>query len=1037
LPRRRTPRNNVVVPPPLELNPEQRAAVEHGEGPLLVIAGPGSGKTRVITERIVYLLERGWAQPENILALTYTDKAAAEMSQRVRIALPDLENYPCVSTFHAFCYKTLGDHSFGQQLLDEIDLWIFLRRRLRLLNLEHYEKLAEPGAFLHDLNEFFSRCTDELVEPDDFAAYVGGLRDALSPHPDSIELQEVEKKEELARVFRRSRELLDEAGCSSFGSLMSETLRLWERKPQVLAGLQERFRYVLVDEFQDSNYAQSELLRRLLPTPRNITAVGDDDQAIYRFRGASHGAFEMFDQSFPGHRTIYLNRNYRSTRKVLRASQSVIERNEGRYSLKPPLCTENPEGARVALVESPDGPSEAAWVAGEIERLARQGTRLVSMAVLYRSHLHRECLVAELRRRSIPFNIRGLSILKTAMVRDLVAYLHLIDSPHHNVSLTRVLLSPRWRFPEVLAREARLRSSQNRSSICAAICALGQTQFAADLQGTGWGELQSLLSRMREVAGVATMPVLFDRLMDALEMRPAPRDRDYLKAFRKFLEDWQKKHEAGSVAPLDMGENEGPRSALHQFIDYFSYFLDAGGQIEAPEPPDAAKAVQMMTVHAAKGLEFHNVFVLSVARQRFPTTERKPVITFPEALRKGPAAPAGIHLQEERRLFYVAMTRACERLYLSSLNKQGRKPSTFVEDLLSNPVVATQDVERIKAPATEPESAAVRAFAEVRASHEGDQPTRAPISQGGNPQGNLFPEEPTVTGLHPNLAEWARLPIANDLGKSPALSATGIETYRTCPLKFKLQNVLRIRTEPQGMLTFGAVMHETVRNYLRLRQLGMPSFEEVERYYRLAWKDTGFEDDYHSERMKRGGLEQLRKFVALHNARPAPDHLATEQAFSFEVHGVKVQGRIDQIHALNHGAPSSNGSPAAAGPERELIPQPPGSQAPAPAGPEVELIDYKTGRPKTQKDADTSLQLSVYALAARQALDLRPVRLTFYNLSNNEAVTSFRTVKDLEDVMAEIHDVAEAIREERFEPAPGFACRRCDYQPICPAQEES
>lgn len=1030
----------MVVAAPLRLNPEQTAAVEHGEGPLLVIAGPGSGKTRVITERIVHLLNRGCAEAENILALTYTEKAAGEMSERLRSALPGPGSYPTVSTFHAFCYRILVDHSFHQQLLDEIDLWIFLRRRMRLLALEHYQRLAEPGAFLHDLNDFFSRCQDELVEPDDFAAYVAGLRAGLGADPDPLELRELEKKEELARVFRRSRALLDDAGCSSFGSLMSETLRLWEREPEVLASLRERFRYVLVDEFQDSNFAQSELLRRLLPAPHNITAVGDDDQAIYRFRGASHGAFEMFDRTFPGHRTVYLNRNYRSTERVLRASQTVIEKNDGRYSLKPPLRTENPEGPPVFLVESPDGPSEAAWIADEIERLGKRGARLGDIAVLYRSHLHRERLGAELRRRAIPFNIRGLSILKTPMARDLVAYLRLIDSPHHNISLTRVLLAPRWRFPEPLAREVRFRSSQVRSSIYTAIRALDQTLFAGDLDRTGWGELQSLLDRMREISRLAPMPVLFDRLVDALGLGGQGRDQDYLKAFRKFLEEWQKKNESGSVSPL-ASEDEDSGTSLHQFVDYFSYFLEAGGQIEAPESPDASRAVQMMTVHAAKGLEFPVVFVLSVSRQRFPTTEKRPVITFPDALRKGPAAPAGIHLQEERRLFYVAMTRACERLYVSSLNKQGRKPSVFVEDLLSNPVRTARDIERIKAATAAPEPAGVSPAGSVQTPAPGNGPPhhlllseRAPDKAG---QQSLFPADREPAELHPNLAEWARQPVFAASGKQPVLSATGIETYRSCPLKFKFQQLLKIKTEPQGALTFGAIMHETVRHYIRLRHSGAPRFEDVEQFYLSSWKDTGFQDDYHSEQMKQAGLDQLREFVALHNAQPAPGYMASEQGFSLEVDGVRVQGRIDQIQAIQRDATSSNGSQPAAAPQGELLPQQRSLPTPALPGSEVELIDYKTGRPKTQKDADTSLQLSVYALAAKQALALRPVRLTFYNLATNEAVSSIRTAKDIEDVTGEIRQVAEAIREHRFEPAPGYACRRCDYAAICPAQEES
>ena len=1021
---------------PLELNPEQRAAVEHGEGPLLIIAGPGSGKTRVITERIVHLLDRGFAQPANVLALTYTDKAAGEMNQRVRDALPDLDTYPAIGTFHAFCHQVLRDRSFDRQLLDEIDLWIFLRRRMRHLELEHYLKLAEPGAFLHDLNEFFSRCQDELVEPDDFAAYVSRLRAATGPNPDPIELRELEKKEELARVFQRSRELLDAAECSSFGSLMSETLLLWEREPEVLARLQKRFRYVLVDEYQDSNFAQLELLRRLLPAPHNITAVGDDDQAIYRFRGASHGAFEMFDRTFPGHRTVYLNLNYRSTRKVLRASQAVIERNEGRYSLKPALRTENPEGPQVFLVESLDGPSEAAWVAGEIERLLRRGSRLGDMAVLYRSHLHRECLVAELRRRRIAFNIRGLSILKTPMVRDLVAYLHLIESSHHNVSLTRVLLAPRWRFPEALAREVRFRSSQARSSIYTAILALGETLFASDLDRTGWGELQGLLERMREVARVAPMPVLFDRLVEALGLTARGRDKDYLKAFRKFLGQWQRKTAGGNLGPDDGQDSHPP---LRQFMDYFGYFLEAGGVVEAPEPPDAAKAVQMMTAHAAKGLEFPVVFVLSVARQRFPTTEKKAVITFPDALRKGPAPPEAIHLQEERRLFYVAMTRARERLYVSSLNKPGRKPSTFVEDLLSNPVVAARDIDRIQSAPLEAAKASPRDGA-VRASSTGD-PQRVLLSErtpSDAAQARLFPEDVanTTASIHPDLETWLRQPVSSREGKLPALSATGIEAYRTCPLKFKFHQLLKIRTEPQGPLTFGAVMHETVRHYFKLRESGIPRFEDLEQFYLNTWKDTGFQDEYHSEQNRQAGLDQLREFVALHNAAPAPDQLASEQGFSLDLHGVRLQGRIDQIQALRHGLPSSEARHLTQDNQGDLLPQERSGPSPALPGAEVELIDYKTGRPKTQKEADSSLQLSIYALAAKQALKLRPVRLTFYNLSTNEAVSSIRTVKDLEDVATEVREVAEAIREERFAPTPGFACRRCDYAAICPAQEE-
>ncbi|HLW79629.1 MAG TPA: ATP-dependent helicase, partial [Terriglobia bacterium] len=413
----------------LKLNPEQLRAVEHGAGPMLVIAGPGSGKTRVITQRIVHLLETTpGLEPRNILALTFTDKAAEEMQSRVKAALPGLEKPPPISTFHSFCYQVLRRQHFDRRLLDEIDVWIFLRRRMAELELDHYRKLAEPGAFLHDLNNFFSRCQDDLVEPADFEAYVRGLeadfaaRAASCPVPaavagggagepwpgfdsggplaalDSPDLrldrEELERSKELARVFRNSRRLIEDAGRSSLGSLISEAVRLLDREPDILQSCREQYQYVLVDEFQDTNFAQAELLRRLVAPPFSITAVGDDDQAIYRFRGASHGAFQMFDRVFPGHQTVYLGRNYRSTAKILRAAGVVIGRNE-RYENKKPLRTENTEGVNIVLLDAPDYASEAAWVAGEVERLVTRGRAYGEMAALYRAHHHRDLLVGE------------------------------------------------------------------------------------------------------------------------------------------------------------------------------------------------------------------------------------------------------------------------------------------------------------------------------------------------------------------------------------------------------------------------------------------------------------------------------------------------------------------------------------------------------------------------------------------------------------------------------------------------------------------
>jgi ATP-dependent DNA helicase UvrD/PcrA len=970
--------------PEPELDPEQRKAVEHTEGPLLVIAGPGSGKTGVITRRIIGLLEAvPGLRPENILALTYTDKAAGEMKARIAQRLPGPAPGPHISTFHSYCNHLLRERDFDRQLLDQTDVWIFLRQRIEQLELDFYQKLAEPGAFLHDLNNFFSRCQDELVGPEQYEAYVHDAERrflaraaTLAPAERELEEQNLRKLQEVSRVFRKSREMLMASGRSSFGSLFSETLRLWDSEPDALDFERQRYRYILVDEFQDTNYAQIEILKRLAVAPFNVTAVGDDDQAIYRFRGASSGAFHLFREAFPRRTELFLFRNYRSTKRILCAAGVLIRRNEHALGNKPALQTANPDGPRLFLLQVQDAASEAAWIAGEVSRLLGKGTLGSHIAVLYRAHAHRERLVEELARRQIPISIRGLSVLSSPILRDLVAYLQLISSPHENVSLTRVLLAPRWKFPEELAMAAREEASRER---CSLFDALESFEKGADVSivSTGWRELKDLLEKLRRAAKRTPMSELLDLLVAELGLvfLPGGDDRALINTFRNFLEKWEKKSET---------------RRLREFMEYFRYFAEAGGKIERTSPADPA-AVQLMTVHAAKGLEFPVVFILSVSPQRFPHREQKPLIEFPDELRNAPVPDEDIHLQEERRLFYVAMTRAKKRLVVSSISRVGKKRSIFIEDLLSDAGVRAREIEEISVPLAE-ETTTSRKPARQAASFKAGQ--------------NLFHGTPGPETVHPDLAGWAARPPAAPLNGQLQLSASGVEDYLTCPLKYKFGHLLKIPTGPQAALTFGSVMHRSVRRYFELRRAHIPTFEEMKEYFESVWKSAGYEDSYQEETYRRAGLAQLHEFVALQNARPLEaGGIELEKGFRLELGDILLEGRIDQINPVGDH--------------------------------QVELVDYKTGRPRPASEAGKSLQLSVYALAARRELKLEPVRLSLYYLSNNQTVSTVRSPKQLDETVEKIREVAGQIRARRFQPSPGFACKWCDYVPICPAHEES
>src|ERR1051325_3374694 len=356
-----------VNPPPkarkskresVALNPQQRAAVEHKEGPLLIVAGAGTGKTRGIVERIGHLLQTVQGlQPENVLALTFGNKAAEEMRLRAIDRFGDAVRRCRFSTFHGFCYELLADQG-PICALDKFDQWIFLRRRLDELQLNHYFKVSDPGRFLGDLVDFCSRCHDNLVSPQDYSNYVeqqavrcAEAERAGTPLP-GCDPEELDRQRETARVFTVLERLQQEQGLISFGGMISRAIRLLDDTPELLSRLQNQYRFILVDEFQDVNTAQFELLVRLAGARQNLTAVGDDDQAIYRFRGASFASFRQFAEQFPEHTRIVLDQNYRSTRKILAVAGTTIAVNsQDRYMPDKKLITENDSGPGVEVWE--------------------------------------------------------------------------------------------------------------------------------------------------------------------------------------------------------------------------------------------------------------------------------------------------------------------------------------------------------------------------------------------------------------------------------------------------------------------------------------------------------------------------------------------------------------------------------------------------------------------------------------------------------------------------------------------------------------
>lgn len=980
------------------LNPEQRAAVEHGDGPLLVVAGAGTGKTRVITERIRYLLETDAnLAGENILGLTFTDKAAGEMKYRLLKAAGERAKDVWLSTFHSFCIeRILQNENDKIQALDDIDHGILLRRRIAELELDRFKRLAEPAQFLKDFVKFFSRCQDELVTPDDYQRYVDGLkrkylarRAAMQADERTIAEEELAKQEEVARAYRVSERLLREKNLVTFGAQLMQSVEKLRSDSALLERMRSQYKHILVDEFQDTNVAQLELLWLLAGDRRNIVAVGDDDQAIYRFRGASFGSFTIFLERFCGVRgaasagaakkfLVSLSRNYRSSQRILRVAGEVIAQNE-RSSLLPAknLNTEKGDGDKVRVIEFARPEEEAHWVAAEIERLHDAGAAWKTFAVLYRNHTHREHLLSALRRRRIPFVIRRFSILSSTLIRDLLAYLRVIGNPGDNVSCARILAAPYWGLePRDLVRLTERADKNKRRSLSDEIEA-AKDEAPLNREGVRLTELVGMLRQLRQLARRIGTRELLDELIARLGVAPLPSDADrqYLDRLVEFVKEWERKSEG---------------KHLHDFLEYMNYFQELGGDICLDEEI-ADDAVQLMTVHSAKGLEFPRVFILRLAKGDFPVRSHEPVFEFPADLMKEEKPRGDFHIQEERRLFYVALTRARQQLTLSTIVNKRKKESPFLEDFLQNPKIqkfdAVQSTPRVEVPPTE----------------ELAEPAANPIEPA-----RLFGLIPgtaqATTGAYSRAALWAKAyhpPRPEPL----QLSASAINEYMECPMKFQFRRSWGIHGGPHAQMTFGVVMHTTIREFAeQLHDTKKVALEDLLAIYDREWYSAGFTDDYHEQEYRKEGRRQLEEFYKKYSESPA-DLLFLEKPFELPLENdVVITGRIDQINRIS--------------------------------GKRVEIIDYKTGRPKDAKKAEQDFQLSVYALAAKEILELEPERLVLYNLMTNEAIATTRDAKAIAATKATIADVASQIRASEFPVKPGFGCRYCDYKALCPAHEQ-
>ena len=626
-----------------ELNPMQRRAAEQLRGPVLILAGAGSGKTRTLTYRVANLLEHG-VQAWHILALTFTNKAAREMQERIERLAGESAGDAWIGTFHSICCRILRrdiekigyERSFT--IYDEDDQQRVIKAILKQLDID--EKFLPPKSISAAIGDAKNR----LLNPDEW----------LKNSPADYRSQKIHD------VMTEYEQRLRAANALDFDDLLMKTLQLFLDHPPVLAYYQQRFQYVHVDEYQDTNYAQYQLVRLLTQESRNLCVVGDDDQSIYGWRGADIRNILDFEKDFPDAVVIKLEQNYRSTANILDAANQIIAHNEGRKEKE--LWTEDGEGEKIALYSAADEREEAGWIASRIRTLNRQGISYGNMAVLYRMHALSRVLEETMMRAGIPYRVYGgTRFYDRKEVRDILAYLRVIENPADDVSLTRIINVPKRAIGDSTVDTLAQFARQNDMPLYSAVAAPPDT----------------LPARARK--SVQTFAAMMAGLLIARETLP-------LGEFVQKVID-----EAGLIAQYekDTDSNEENQTRIENICEFmgavtefeqksedkslFAFLENVALVTELDNQEDVPNYVTMMTLHSAKGLEYDAVFLAGMEEGIFPSAR---------------AMQEENRLEEERRLCYVGVTRARKLLHLSLARRrllfnqmQFNAPSCFIQEI--------------------------------------------------------------------------------------------------------------------------------------------------------------------------------------------------------------------------------------------------------------------------------------------------------------------------------------------------------------------
>jgi len=981
-----------------DLTPEQRAAVTHPSGPLMVLAGAGAGKTRVLCRRLAWLVEQGY-EPGRVLGVTFTRQAAEELRLRAEDLLGRSHETLRVSTLHSWAQDVVRRHGVEYGLApallpadQELRKMIVLDR-IAELDLRAHRVRGDLARLVDQMITRIDRCRDELVSAADYLSWAEEAVNAASGRDQEVRAR---REWEFARVFAAHDTWLAAEGLEDFGMSIVRALELVRAHRDRLDAIRHEVQHLLIDEFQDTNHAQAELIFAVADPAGSVVVVGDDDQGIYRFRGASGKNMVDFRGRYPDAAEIRLERNYRSTQAILDAAGAVVGPIPDRTP-KTLIARPDVRGPLPRFLEARDPDAQAQAIVDEVIRHAAEGIPYHEQAVLMSAvRLEAGPLVAALEGAGIPHQVRGgVGLMERTEVRTALAWLRAAVDPTDAPAYLRIVGDPAWGVPWTLAADviAARRSQPAARALCTAIAdAGGSPAFAETLEdvgravteGTAADAIRTVIDRTglrrRAIAAGGAEGASRVAALGALE-----RLVDELAAAR-------------------------PNLTAREVADLLSRLADLGYRGDAGAPLER-EGVQVMTVHQAKGLEFDAVTVVGMTHFNWPGRHRPgpdiPDALLPEALPRDVDA----HVAESRRLAYVAMTRARTHLSLSWVRASAtgvpQAPSRFViEALEQTPGAGIETVdsgpERLQlaaiGAARERLEAATMRAAQRRAAGEGpdeDRELAAALAE-------LVAAR--AGALAPASAPPAPRPLPGRVPRQGVTaSITAIARYRSCPLQYRFAHIDRVPPRPDPSRDVGTAAHAALEAFFRPgAPPGIP--EDLVARFSAELGRARIADTAQARHALALAGERFPELVE-RTRRSGVTPVAVERAFTLHLGPHRVHGRIDRVDRLPQGG--------------------------------FGLVDYKTGTPPPAggSDDDGRLVMRLYLAGAREAWQVEPRVATLEYILEGE---NRRENPDGTEIAAAV-DLAHATLDEiaagRFAPHPSWACRTCDYRLLCPAMD--